>query len=178
MKNYLIVVDMQNDFIDGSLGTKEAEAIVSKIAKKAADFEGELIFTQDEHDENYLNTKEGQKLSVPHCIKGSRGFEICDALKLMQPDRLFLKETFGSVELGEYLKEQSSHIEIGEVTLIGVCTDICVISNALIIKAFLPEVTVSVDASLCAGVTPLSHKRALEAMKMCQIEIINETEAN
>ncbi|MBO4903383.1 MAG: cysteine hydrolase [Lachnospiraceae bacterium] len=169
----LIVVDMQNDFIDGALGTKEAVGIVENVAKKIREFDGRVIFTKDTHMENYLQTQEGQNLPVEHCIKGSDGWQISSALPVKDADTVFEKPTFGSVELGEYLQKTAQDTEIEEIEVIGLCTDICVISNALLIKAFLPEVKVSVDASCCAGVTPESHQNALEAMKMCQINITN-----
>ena len=154
----LIVVDMQNDFIDQALGTKEAVGIVENVAKKIKGFDGKVIYTKDTHPENYLETQEGKNLPVKHCVKGSEGWQISAILPVKEDDTVIEKPTFGSVELGVY----------------GLCTDICVISNALLIKAFLPEVKISVDASCCAGVTPESHKNALEAMKMCQISITNE----
>lgn len=170
-KQVLVVVDMQKDFINGALGTKEAEGIVPKVEEKIKDFKGEIIFTRDTHFDNYSETQEGQKLPVPHCIKGTEGWQIEERLeKLRTPDmKVFDKLTFGSAELVEYLKGKK---ELESVTLIGLCTDICVISNALLIKAFLPEVKIIVEEKCCAGVTPQSHSNALEAMKMCQIEII------
>lgn len=168
--NYLVVVDMQNDFIDGALGTKEAEAIVSKVREKILGFEGEVIFTRDTHHENYMETQEGSKLPVPHCIKGSEGWQIRAELDKLRKTPAIDKPSFGSVELMELMKKA----EPESVTLIGLCTDICVISNAMLIKAALPELPVTVDAACCAGVTPESHANALSAMKMCQINIINE----
>ena len=170
-KNVLAVIDMQNDFIDGALGTKEAEEIVEKVAAQIRDFEGEVVYTRDTHFEDYLSTQEGVKLPVKHCIKETEGWQIREELKKLQGDdtRIFDKLTFGSVELAQYLKEME---DLQSVMLIGICTDICVISNALVIKAFLPEVTVQVNADCCAGVTPQSHRNALEAMKMCQIEVV------
>ena len=169
-KRVLVVVDMQNDFIDGALGTKEAEAIVGNVADCIRDFQGEVVFTRDTHFENYMETQEGKNLPVPHCIKGTNGWEIREELKTLMTGemRIFDKLTFGSVELGQYLVGQG---DVEDVTVIGLCTDICVISNALLIKAFLPEVKVTVDSKCCAGVTPQSHEQALEAMKMCQIAI-------
>ena len=170
----LVVVDMQNDFIDQALGTKEAVGIVENVAKKIREFDGKVIFTKDTHSEDYLKTQEGTNLPVRHCIKGSNGWQLSPALPVQKDDTVFEKPTFGSVELGEYLKKTAEETVIDEIEIIGLCTDICVISNALLIKAFLPEVKISVDASCCAGVTPQSHKNALEAMKMCQIHITNE----
>ncbi len=162
---------MQNDFIDGALGTREACNIVQRMKEYIKSFEGEVIFTRDTHTENYLNTSEGRHLPVPHCIKGTHGHEIHDAL-LPFAKTVIDKPTFGSLELADRLSKERDLI--GSVTLIGVCTDICVISNALMIKAALPEAQISVIAELCAGVTPRSHECALEAMKMCQIEICRE----
>lgn len=172
-KNVLAVIDMQNDFIDGALGTKEAEAIVEKVAAQIQDFDGEVVYTRDTHFEGYLGTQEGKKLPVPHCIKDTEGWQIRDQVSqaCAGERKIFDKLTFGSVELAEYLKNMP---ELQSVTLVGLCTDICVISNALVIKAFLPEVTVKVNADCCAGVTPKSHKNALEAMKMCQVEVVGE----
>lgn len=174
MGKYLIVVDMQNDFIDGSLGTKEAEKIVFKVIEKIKHFEGNVFFTQDTHQENYLSTQEGNKLPIKHCMKGTIGWEIHPMLKPYLPEKTFCKNTFGSKELAEFFKSQSEKEKIEEIELIGLCTDICVISNALLLKAFLPETRIAVDASCCAGVSPESHIRALEAMKVCQIEIKEE----
>lgn len=170
MKNVLVVVDMQKDFIDGALGTKEAVAIVDNVAEAIRSFDGEVIFTRDTHFDNYMETQEGRNLPVPHCIKGTEGWQIDKKLASLRTDgmKVFDKPTFGSVELAAYLKENK---ELEQVTLIGLCTDICVISNALLIKANLPEVEVTVIEKCCAGVTPQSHKNALEAMKMCQIKI-------
>ena len=174
MKNYLIVVDMQNDFIDGSLGTKEAKAIVDKVADKIRSFDGEVVFTRDTHMPEYLETQEGRRLPVVHCVKGSFGWQIREGLEAIRPCTVIDKPTFGSSELGVLLAQRDLDEKIGSITVIGLCTDICVISNALLIKAFLPETPIVVDAACCAGVTPESHKNALEAMKMCQITIENE----
>lgn len=173
MQDILIVVDMQNDFIDGALGTKEAQAIVPLVKEKIESFQGTVLFTRDTHPENYMETQEGRKLPVPHCIKGTEGWQIrpeLDALRKTQP---LDKPGFGSVELGQQLLEMNKKEPIGSVTLIGLCTDVCVISNALITKAFLPEVPVRVDASCCAGISPQSHGNALSAMAMCQVDILN-----
>lgn len=166
----LIVVDMQNDFIDGALGTKEAVAIVGKVKEKIAEYRKNgdtVIFTRDTHSENYMDTQEGKNLPVPHCIKGTTGWEISPELEV--GDSLVIdKPTFGSKELAEHLSGTDG---LDEVELIGLCTDICVISNAMLIKAFMTETKVSVDSLCCAGVTPESHSNALESMKMCQIEV-------
>ena len=167
----LVVIDMQNDFIDGALGTKEAEKIVDGVQKEIALFKkngDEVVFTRDTHEKNYLSTAEGKNLPVEHCIKGTAGWEISE--KLDTADSLiFDKPTFGSTGLAAYLSRKD---EIDEIEIVGLCTDICVISNALMIKAHLPETPVTVKGSLCAGVTPESHQRALESMKMCQIQIV------
>ena len=172
----LVAVDMQNDFIDGALGTKEAEAIVPGVAEKIRAFDGKVIATRDTHGEHYLESEEGKHLPVVHCVKGTEGWEICGEVEEAlrgKPGYLTIdKPSFGSVELGEYVKRlDETEGPVAEITLIGLCTDICVISNALLLKAYLPEVPVRVEASCCAGVTPQSHEQALEAMKMCQIEI-------
>lgn len=172
---YLIVVDMQNDFITGSLGTKEAQAIVPAVVKKVREYNGRVIFTKDTHTADYLNTQEGKKLPVEHCIEGQEGWQLFGELeKLAQEDgcKIYKKPTFGCVELAADLKAVNDGEPIGEIELCGLCTDICVISNALLLKAFMPEVPVCVDASCCAGVTVTSHQNALDAMKMCQINIV------
>jgi len=174
MQDILIVVDMQNDFIDGALGTPEAVAIVPNVLKKIESFSGKIIFTRDTHQENYMQTQEGANLPVPHCIENSFGWQIREGLLGHGEIAVLDKPTFGSRELGEMLLELEQQEPIGSICLIGLCTDICVISNALLAKAFLPEVPVSVDAACCAGVTPQSHLNALAAMKMCQIAVENE----
>lgn len=174
MQNILVVVDMQNDFIDGALGTKEAVAIVPKVKQKIQDFQGRVLFTRDTHGADYMDTQEGKKLPVPHCIKGTDGWQISSELAPLCKEDPIDKETFGSYRLGAILQEADRKETVGHITLIGLCTDICVISNALLAKAFLPEAEIVVDASCCAGVSPQSHKNALEAMKVCQIQIENE----
>ena len=171
MSKLLLVIDMQNDFIDGALGTKEAVAIVPYVKEVIENFDGKVIFTRDTHFENYMDTQEGHNLPVPHCIKGSEGWEICPDLKNLCTETPVDKITFGSMELPSVVKEIP---DLESITLIGLCTDICVISNAMILKAFYPEVPIIVDAKACAGVTPESHQNALNAMKMCQIQVINE----
>lgn len=171
----LVVIDMQNDFIDGALGTAEAVAIVSKVAEKIKGFHGRILATRDTHQRDYLETQEGRKLPVEHCIQGTQGWEIREEIAALIRETPIDKPTFGSCGLGAVLKafhEQEEEIE--SITLVGLCTDICVISNGLLLKAYLPEVPVIVDASCCAGVTPQSHRQSLEAMKVCQIEIVNE----
>lgn len=165
---------MQNDFIDGSLGTKEAVEIVPSVKEKIENFDGKVIFTRDTHFDNYLETQEGTLLPVKHCIKNTNGWQIHPELDALRVSEAVDKPTFGSVILGKKLVEENEKETIESVTLIGLCTDICVISNALLIKAFLPEVPIIVDAKCCAGVTPDSHKNALNAMKACQIKIENE----
>ena len=172
MNDVLIVVDMQNDFIDGALGTAEALAIVPKVKEKIEGFQGQVFFTRDTHQANYMDTQEGRKLPVPHCIEGSDGWQIRPELEALRRTEAVDKPGFGSVQLAERLREMNESEPIDSVTLIGLCTDICVISNAMLIKAFLPELPVKVDAACCAGVTPESHENALAAMAMCQIEIL------
>jgi len=171
---YLIVVDMQTDFVSGSLGTKEAQAIVGKVADKIRAFNGKVIFTRDTHEEDYLSTQEGRNLPVEHCIKDTPGWQIVPELDALRTGPAIDKPAFGSTQLACLLAEEHKKEAIESITLIGLCTDICVISNALILKAQLPEVPVSVDAACCAGVTPESHKNALGAMRMCQIQIEND----
>ena len=168
----LVVVDMQKDFIDGALGTPEAVEIVPRVIQKIREFDGLVIATRDTHEEDYLDTQEGKKLPVRHCIRGTDGWEIHPEIQKLLTEDPIDKPTFGSVELGQMLKaRQDSGETVESITLIGLCTDICVISNALLLKAYLPETRVFVDASCCAGVTKESHEQALNAMKMCQVEI-------
>ena len=173
----LIVVDMQKDFVDGALGTPEAVSIVPGVVARvrAGIAAGEkVLFTRDTHGENYMDTREGHNLPVPHCVRGTEGWEIIPELQPFAAQAPIDKPTFGSAELGEVLKALDREERIEKITLIGLCTDICVISNALLSKAFLPEAEVAVDAACCAGVTPESHKTALAAMKPCQITIENK----
>ena len=175
MQEILVVVDMQNDFVTGPLGTPEARTILPKVAEKVKNFPGRVLFTRDTHEENYLESREGRALPVPHCIRGTRGWEICPELETLRKEEPVDKCTFGSTGLGEVLRAADRYGEkIGKITLVGVCTDICVISNALLLRAFLPEAEIAVDAACCAGVTPESHQTALRAMKACQITIENE----
>lgn len=171
---YLIVVDMQKDFINGALGTPEAVTIVPAVAEKIRSFPGKVIFTRDTHETDYLSTQEGRLLPVPHCIRGSEGWELDKSLQPYCAAAPIDKPVFGSVELGEVLRAANAAEPISRITLVGLCTDICVISNALICRAFLPETEIVVDAACCAGVTPESHRTALAAMKMCQVRIENE----
>lgn len=174
--NCLIVVDMQRDFVDGALGSPDAAAIVNSVVQRtawAAEHGERILFTRDTHGEDYLSTQEGQKLPVPHCLRGSAGWEIIDALQPYAQGREIIdKPTFGSRALGERLAELDREEKLEKITFIGLCTDICVISNALLVKGFLPETPLCVEAKCCAGVTPESHETALRAMASCQIEIV------
>ena len=175
MKHFLIVVDMQKDFVDGALGTPEAQAIVEKVADKILGFEGQIFATLDTHRENYLTTAEGKKLPVKHCIKGTPGWVLNDSIAAALEQKGYTpveKLTFGSVLLPRLLYQAAAG-ENFTVELVGLCTDICVVSNALILKALFPAAEISVDASCCAGVTPESHQAALLTMKMCQIDLID-----
>ncbi len=171
----LVVVDMQKDFIDGALGSKEAVRIVDNCAEKIRNTKQNgdvVIFTRDTHSDDYMQTEEGANLPVPHCISGSEGWMICSELKgLSEGCTVFDKVTFGSVSLGEEAKKLLEEGKFESIELIGLCTDICVISNALLLKAFCPNVPVYVDASCCAGVSPESHDTALAAMETCQIHV-------
>lgn len=171
MRDILIVVDMQNDFIDGALGTPEAVAIVPNVKKKIQEFEGVVLFTRDTHESNYLQTQEGRNLPVPHCIRGTDGWQICKELDELRTTEPIDKVTFGSSQLGPILSQMNSEEPVGSITFIGLCTDICVISNVMIAKAFLPEVPIIVDAACCAGVSRQSHENALKAMEVCQVQV-------
>ena len=171
MKKLLIVVDMQNDFITGALGSDMAQAIVPNVKLKIEEYrknEEAVVFTRDTHGENYLETQEGKFLPAPHCIEGTNGHLVTDALET-NGYAVFDKKTFGSLELAK-LSAQGGY---DEIELCGLCTDICVVSNALILKAQLPETLITVDARCCAGVTEESHNAALLTMKMCQVNVIN-----
>lgn len=174
MKKLLVVVDMQNDFINGSLGTAEAVAIVPKVVEKITNWDGEIITTQDTHYPNYLETREGKHLPIPHCIVNTDGHKINkDVFSALTKNKHFAalnKLTFGSTALPELIRG----LNYDYIELIGLCTDICVVSNAMLLKAHYPEVDIAVDASCCAGVSIESHNNALNTMKMCQIEVINE----
>ena len=172
MRKILVVVDMQNDFIDGALGSDDAVSIVKGVSERISGFEGEIIFTRDTHFENYLSTAEGRKLPVKHCIKGSNGWQISSALPIPEGARILDKETFGSTALAEMLAKENSTSPISEIELVGLCTDICVISNAFLLKSYLPECEIYVNSALCRGVTPESHSNALSAMASCQINVI------
>lgn len=175
MRKILIVVDMQNDFVDGALGTPEAQQIVPAVAKKIRSYPKEnVVYTLDTHSEEYMNTQEGKNLPVMHCIRGTQGWNLNPVIaELSEGSGRFEKPTFGSVLLGETLKSFAERDDL-ELELVGLCTDICVVSNALLLKAMMPEVPISVDASCCAGVTPESHAHALATMKACQIHVTGE----
>ena len=167
----LVVVDMQNDFVSGALGSKEAQAVLPLINERISAAQ-DVVYTFDTHTEEYLSTQEGQNLPVIHCVKGTWGHALADGLMVKDGSKRIEKPTFGSLELGGYVKEVFERGEIDAVELVGVCTDVCVISNALLIKAHCPQLPVSVVASCCAGVTPESHANALKAMEACQVKII------
>ena len=173
MRKVLVVVDMQNDFVDGALGSNEAVAIVDNVVNKINEFDGEIIVTYDTHQENYMKTREGKYLPVPHCIKDTDGWQLNNNVRKALENKTtcsIYKPTFGSTVLVERFKGCDQHNI--EVTLIGLCTDICVVSNAMLLKANYPEMNIIVDASCCAGVTIESHNAALTTMKMCQIDVI------
>lgn len=173
MKRFLVVVDMQKDFVDGALGSKEAVAIVPAVAEKIKAFDGEIFVTFDTHFENYMDTREGKFLPVPHCIKNKAGWKLDKDVAAALEEKAYTpveKITFGSTALPELI-ERAAGEEDFSIELIGLCTDICVVSNALLLKAHFPEAPISVDAACCAGVTPEKHAAALETMRSCQITI-------
>ncbi len=173
MKNFLVVVDMQKDFVDGSLGSAEAAAIVPNVVQKIRDFDGGIFVTYDTHFDDYLSTAEGQKLPVPHCIKGTEGWQLDKQVAQALAEKNYTpveKHTFGSKDLPALI-EKAADGEAFAIELIGLCTDICVVSNALLLKAHFPEVPLSVEAACCAGVTPALHEAALATMKSCQITV-------
>ena len=172
MRKILLVIDMQNDFIDGALGTPEAVSIVDRVAEEIGKYPvADIIATRDTHPENYLETQEGRNLPVVHCVKGTPGWELnAKIAAALKGAAIIDKPTFGSKELAERMASLAQEDEL-DITLVGLCTDICVVSNALLIKAFLPETPIHVIADCCAGVTPESHKEALDTMRMCQIQI-------
>ncbi len=175
MKNFLVVVDMQKDFVDGSLGTKEAVAIVPAVAEKIKNFDGDIFVTYDTHFEDYLHSAEGKNLPVEHCIKGTSGWKLDAQIEKALWGKEYTpveKLTFGSVLLPKLIREKAEDEDF-TVELVGLCTDICVVSNALILKANFPEVKISVSAGCCAGVTPDSHEAALKVMSMCQIDVLD-----
>ncbi|MBQ6380069.1 MAG: cysteine hydrolase [Clostridia bacterium] len=174
MKKLLIVVDMQNDFIDAALGSKEAQSIVDNVCRKIEQFEGDIFATFDTHSENYMQTLEGKKLPVPHCIEGSEGHKLNPKVEQALAAKGYTpvqKHTFGSFALAELIKENYQPGTF-EIELIGLCTDICVVSNALLLRATFPDTAICVDAACCAGVTPAAHEAALTTMKSCQIDIV------
>ncbi len=173
MRKILVVVDMQNDFIDGALGTPEAVAIVENVKARIREYDPADVFvTMDTHAPNYLETQEGRNLPVEHCIKGTKGWQIRSDIASLLPDwHIYEKPTFGSVALAKDIAEIAANEDI-EIEVLGLCTDICVVSNALMLKAYMPEVKISVDSSCCAGVTPGSHEAALKTMQMCQIGVL------
>ena len=168
MKKALIIVDMQNDFVTGCLGTKEAQEVTPKIKEYADAFDGDIYFTMDTHNEDYMDTQEGKRLPVKHCVKGSEGWKIVEALADIKAKQTFEKPVFGSKDLAELMAKE----RYDEIYLCGVCTGICVLSNAILIKAFDADVRVAVLKDLCACVTPDTHKTALDAMATAQIDII------
>jgi nicotinamidase-related amidase len=172
MSNYLIVIDMQNDFIDGSLGSKDAVSVLPKVIEKVWEFDGKVLFTYDTHGEDYENTYEGRNLPVRHCIEGTDGWKLnaeLEKARYSSGGKAFTKRTFASRELALYLESENQKETIGKIEIVGLCTDICVVANAMLIKAFLPETEIAVDASCCAGTTPEKHLSALEVMRSCQI---------
>lgn len=174
MKKLLIVVDMQNDFIDAALGTPQAQEIVEKAVEKIRNFDGRIIATLDTHEQDYMDTQEGKHLPVSHCIRDSDGWQLNERVREALEEKGYIavaKPTFGSVELVEIIKKEDEQQEM-QIQLIGLCTDICVVSNALLLKTNFPEARISVDASCCAGVTPEKHRAALMTMESCQIEIL------
>lgn len=178
MRKTLIVIDMQNDFVTGALGSDEARAIVPGVKQKIKEYIDngyEVIFTRDTHAENYLQTNEGKNLPVPHCIKNTSGWDIIPEIDIVDCEHID-KPSFGYTDWNIVVREDNLHHNryFDEIEIIGVCTDICVVSNALILKALYPEISITVDASCCAGVTPETHKAALTTMQMCQINVIGE----
>ena len=174
MKKILVVVDMQKDFVDGALGTKEAVMIVPNVVKKINDFDGEIFVTYDTHFENYMQSAEGRKLPVAHCIKGTDGWQLDKNVQSALEKKQYTaveKVTFGSVDLPQLIRNIVGNEEF-TIELVGLCTDICVVSNALLLKANFPECAIAVDSRCCAGVTPKTHDDALSTMRMCQIDVI------
>ena len=174
-RTFLVVVDMQNDFIDGPLGTPEAAAIVPCVIDRIVSFEGTVVCTLDTHGDDYHETREGRMLPVPHCIRGTPGWSMPDPVEAALTARgalCFEKPTFGSVALVWWLAQQNDEKPIDSIEVIGLCTDICVVSNALLIKAHFPEIPVRCEAALCAGVTPAAHDAALSTMRSCQVEVL------
>ncbi len=175
MSKLLVVIDMQEDFTYGALHNDEAIAVIPKVVEKVKNYDGMVVFTRDTHTPEYMDTQEGRKLPVVHCVKDTRGWEIVEPLQKLVDEnhyKVFDKPAFGSVELMQAVVLKDCYSKLEEIELVGVCTDICVISNAMLLKNALPEVTIKVDSSCCAGVSVESHKTALEAMKACHIEVL------
>lgn len=172
MKKILIVIDMQNDFVDGALGTKEAEAIVAPVLEKINEYpRADIIATRDTHEENYLETQEGRMLPVAHCIRGTAGWALnAQIAEALEGVTMIDKPTFGSTALVDYIFSAYEKEDL-EVEMVGLCTDICVVSNALLLKAKMPEMKITVDSLCCAGVSPKTHEAALTTMTMCQINV-------
>jgi nicotinamidase-related amidase len=171
---YLVVVDVQNDFVSEALGTAEAQAALPAMVRKVRDFRGQVVFTKDTHDDRYAETQEGEKLPVPHCLVGTPGWQLAEPLDAIQRERklpVYLKGTFGSVDLMRDLEAAYARGAVESVEFIGLCTDICVVSNAMLVKAAMPQLPVIVDGSCCAGVTPQAHEAALAVMRSCQIVV-------
>ena len=176
MKKVLVVVDMQNDFVDGALGTKEAVSIVENVVNRIENFDGKILATLDTHENNYMDTAEGKKLPVPHCIRMTNGWLLNEKVMMALSDKDYKtieKKTFGSTRLVNEIRKIKENDDL-EIEFVGLCTDICVVSNVLLLKAYFPEVRMTVDASCCAGVTPEAHNAALTTMKSCQIDVIGE----
>lgn len=176
MKRLLVVVDMQNDFINGSLGTAEATGIVERVVGEIKSFDGDVIYTKDTHTAEYLKTHEGRQLPVQHCLKGTDGWRLHPDIEKLFLDRQcvgFEKCGFGARDLPAWIAETYPD-GLDEIVLVGLCTDVCVITNAMTLKTFFPETDITVDASCCAGINPEGHANALAAMKVCQINVIND----
>ncbi len=174
MRKFLVVVDMQKDFVDGALGTPEAQAVVPAVLEKIRSFDGDIFVTYDTHFEDYLDSAEGKKLPVPHCIYGTPGWELDERVGALMEDLSHIKVqkyTFGSTSLPHLMAEVADGDNFS-IELIGLCTDICVVSNALILKAHFPDAPIAVDPACCAGVTPALHEAALQTMRSCQIDIL------
>ena len=175
MQDCLAIIDVQNDFVDGALGTKEAQAMLPSLVKRASSFQGKVVCTMDTHGKDYLETPEGRSLPVPHCIRGTTGWELAPAIAEIAKRTgaaIYEKPVFGSLRLAQDLASSFKRGEIGSVELCGLCTDICVISNAVLIRTLCPELPVIVNSRCCAGVTPKKHEAALEVMASLQISII------
>lgn len=173
-KKKLVVIDVQNDFVTGSLGTKEAQAMLPRLIEKVKTFDGEILMTRDTHEANYMETQEGRMLPVPHCIRGTEGWALVpelEAIRVEQNLKVYDKPCFGSLELVADMKAAYERGELESLELVGICTDICVVSNALMLKSTMLELPMYVDADCCAGVTPEKHEAALEVMRSCQVNV-------